>query len=145
MAVLRKRVDCVIDGTLQNTRANHKVEGMSFSQLIIDNLEDFSIATTRNYIFLQTTETVEQEVCYHLITLAAPYQAYWQDFVWIADFTKYVIHYLRVGSEKEELVGLQDFEIKFWIFVQDFYPRSDDVDEWHLLCGLATDFRKHVL
>ncbi|ETN46609.1 uncharacterized protein HMPREF1541_00795 [Cyphellophora europaea CBS 101466] len=142
-----KSVDCVIDGTLQNKYAYRKVESMTCLQLIVEKLDDPSVATTKEHIFLQTQEGASQKVRYRLTVPALVYHEHWENFTWILDLTKYVVHFLCAASEQGRRATLHDFRNEFWIFVRNYYsePESDHVVHWHCACGLTTDFRKHIL
>ncbi|KAK5075227.1 hypothetical protein LTR64_001432 [Lithohypha guttulata] len=138
------------DGTLLYRKGVLEVKGLEISSLQIDNLG----GTTHNLeplhssctdvIYIQTPSSRIYNCYYLLKSPSAEYQAVYKQFVWLANFMKYVIDYLEFATAEAKNVTLSDFKHDFIRKLQDWHKNNVDFEQWHQMCGHITDLRRHI-
>ena len=136
----------LFDGTICSDGATRRVIGLEITELDFGGLDDISIHTTVNQIWIQTYQSNRRNgTWYRLCTPATEYQSYLEASTWVADFMKHVLDYLCEASKKDIQIGLADFCRNFWEQIQAWHGYSETFKTWHELCGNVTDFRKLLI
>jgi site-specific DNA-cytosine methylase len=132
-----------IDGVLKTSCTCERFIRGKICDIAIGNLEDLNTHTAARSIWVQTVESRKWKYWYRLQSAAPGYTIYWNDFLWLADFTKFFLDYLHVVSEAGRSVVVADFKFRFWEWLQALHgPR---IEQWHVRCGRKTDFLQDAL
>ena len=124
-------------GRLSTATASYYVHNVSFGILAVDGYGDHESASLRDKICIQSPWARTRNVWYRLSRPSAEYRGFFQDYLWLATFTKFFIDFLL---EQENNVTLHGFRSRFlpWLLCQ--YGESAQFQAWHARCGHQQDF-----
>lgn len=136
-------------GTIHHENVVHRLEDIEIVDVLIDNLGSLgpgdrpAAFTCRNSISLATKLSGEYNCHYLLQSPDAKYTGIFDDFVWLATFTKNVNDYVQWSVSNSHSVRLSDFRSSFHTKLVDWHSLNMDFKAW---CGMAgtTDFRRHI-
>jgi DNA (cytosine-5)-methyltransferase 1 len=129
------------DGRLSTATGSYYVHGVTFSTVAVDGYGDVECVDLFDKICIQSPWAKSHNVWYRLGRPSAEYRVFYEDFTWLATFTKYFIDFLL---ERETSVTLHLFRSEFapWIIHQ--YGQSTQFQAWHQKCGYQQDFGTSV-
>jgi site-specific DNA-cytosine methylase len=136
----------LLSGTLQDANISLDCHDMIINELTLDGLLDRSAPSTT--IFIDTQASLKRGIRYQLGDPAPNYTPIFKDFKWVADFSKYVLHFLLASSTETISITLNDFRQQFWDFLVQYYDNDDcglmSLTAWWDQCNYAKDFRTHL-
>lgn len=138
-----KGIQWRIDGLIKHETTSKSFVRGHIVEVSVGGAEDLEDNSATDSIWVQTAESRSRDYWYRLKKPLKPYQQYWVEFVWLANFTKYVIDFLHVNSTSGKSVCLATFREEFWQWLDSVHGRA--VSEWHAQSGKRVDFRQHVL
>jgi site-specific DNA-cytosine methylase len=135
----------LMSGTLQDTHTSIDCHDMIINESSLSGLLDRSSPTT--VVFINTKTGSRQGIRYRLGVPAPAYVSIFRDFKWVADFAKFVLHFLHASSSEKVSVKLDGFRQRFWNFLVRYYGNDDHgsahLTAWWDECGHTEDFRTH--
>lgn len=140
---------------LQGTAINEDgckchVKDLAISSLSIGNIGGADInlkplhSSCTDEIYLDTPTSERHDGYYRLQKPHDNYRLAYEEFLWLANFFKYVIDYLEYKTDMKEDVGLQDFKELFFQRLSNWHHGQTSFREWHQCCAEITDFRRHL-
>ena len=135
----------LFDGTVCCEGQNRRVIGAKILKVNFGGLDDVSMHTTSNQIWIQSHISKEEnKIWYRLGRPAKEYVTYSEASVWISDFSKHVLDYLCEASKKEVKVSLDEFALEFWEQIQIWHGHDDTFRSWHDGCGTLQTFESYL-
>lgn len=129
--------DLCFSGKLSTGSSSYYVHNVKFSILAIDGYGDSESAGLRDKICIQSPWAKARNFWYRLGHPSAEYRGFYEDYVWLATFTKYFIDFLL---EQEADITLHHFRAKFLPWILSQYGESPQFQVWHERCGHQQDF-----
>jgi site-specific DNA-cytosine methylase len=143
--MITKGLSLLVDGIVRKEDEKLRVNGMQISEMKIENLADPSTSTTRSYILVQSIEGKGKRVWYRLMTPAIKYDKIWEDFLWLADLSKFVVIFLLASAQNLERLSLEAFQQDFYNFINGYYNTAPELKQWLRASHETVDFRKHLI
>lgn len=128
-------------GRLSTASASYYVHSVKFSILAVDGYGDPESVSLRDKICIQSPWARARNVWYRLGRPSAEYRGFYEDYVWLATFTKYFIDFFL---EQEIDITLHRFRSRFLPWVLRQYGGSAQFQAWHERCGHQQDFGTSV-
>ena len=124
-------------GRLSIAAASYYVRDVEFDILAVDGYGDHEIPDLHDKICIQSPWARARKVWYRLGRPSVEYISFYEDYKWLATFTKYFVDFLL---EQETDVTLHGFRRKFSRWVQRQYGHLAQFQVWHEKCGYQQDF-----
>jgi DNA (cytosine-5)-methyltransferase 1 len=118
--------DLLFDGTLSVDGEEQVVQGIPFDCLA---LEGYGNESDEVSACIQTTLGRKANVWYRLGSPASQYARYHETFLWVSQFTKYVVDFLE---DSEQTVTFSMFRRTFYAYLQQKYGSSFAIRNWYL-------------
>ncbi|MCJ1246567.1 DNA methyltransferase Dim-2 [Trapelia coarctata] len=131
------------DGVLCDGQIKRYVQNVPFRKLSIEGYEDTSLPTVGSNIWIQSFQGAEAdtgEVWYRLGTPSPEYARFHQPFLWLADFAKHFVDYLK----EHEKVSLRMFRRNFFHWLLRLHGDQPSFKRWADEYG-DSDFRRAVV
>jgi site-specific DNA-cytosine methylase len=128
-------------GRVSTAAGYHYMQDVTFSILAVDGYGDHECVDLFDKICIQSPWARSHEVWYRLGRPSAEYRVFYEDFMWLATFTKYFIDFL---IEQEQSVTLQRFRSEFAPWMVHQYSQTTQFQAWHERCGYQQDFGTSV-
>ena len=130
------------DGLLSDGQVKRYVQRVRFENLSIEGYEDTSMPTVGSHIWIKSLRgaKVGSGVWYRLGTPATEYARFYKPFLWLADFVKHFIDYLKEHKE----VSLQRFRSDFFVWLLKQHGDQPSFKRWADEYG-DTDFRRALV
>jgi len=130
------------DGLLCDGQTKRYIQNVFFEKLSIGAYEDTSIPTVGSKIWIQSirgakTKTHRDGAWYRLGTPSAEYARFHQPFLWLADFAKHFVDYLK----QHKNVSLQNFRQDFFDWLLNLHGNNPSFNQWAEAYG-DHDFRR---
>ena len=134
----------LLDGTVIQDGESRKLMGSMLAEVSIGGLMNYRIHTTADSIWIQTIKSKNYSDCwYHLTQPSEGYRQTWDDFIWLADFTKHVIDVLNHATEQSRQIDLKYFEGDFLRQLQDWHRGDPSFERWCARCD-SSNYRAHL-
>jgi hypothetical protein len=128
-------------GRLSTASASYYVQNVNFGTLAVDGYDDHQSASLLGKICIRSPSARARDVWYKLGRPSAEYKGVYEDYVWLATFTKYFIDFFL---EQEIDLTLHRFRSNFLPWVLRQYGESAQFQAWHERCGHQQDFGTSV-
>lgn len=133
------------DGVLCDGQTKRYVQNVPFEKLSIGAYEDTNIPTVGSNIWIQSirgakAKTHRDGAWYRLRTPSAEYARFHQPFLWLADFAKHFVDYLK----QHKNVSLQNFKQDFFLRLLNLHGNKLSFNQWAQAYG-DHDFRRAVV
>lgn len=125
------------DGIISYGQTRHYVQKVPFEILSIGGYEDTDLHTVGENLWIQSRLGKHFDVWYCLKTPAAQYQRFYEPFLWIADFAKHLVDYMRNHKQ----VFLVDLRSSFLQWLQDVHGTEEQFRHWLSKREGNADFR----
>lgn len=128
-------------GRLSTASASYYVQNVNFSTLAVDGYGDPQSASLLGKICIRSPWARARNVWYRLGRPSAEYRGFYEDYLWLATFTKYFIDFFL---DQEIDFTLHRFRSEFLPWVLRQYGEYAEFQSWHERCGHQQDFGTSV-
>lgn len=132
-----------LDGLLSDGHVKHYIQNVPFKTLSIGGYEDTSVSTVDSDVWIQSMEGAKANYCgvwYRLKSPSPEYARFHEPFLWLADFAKHVIDFLK----EHKNVSLQNFRGEYFEWLRDLHGDHQAFQQWAEAYG-DVDFRRAIV
>ncbi|MCJ1391954.1 DNA methyltransferase Dim-2 [Xylographa bjoerkii] len=137
------RKPCYFDGLVLEGSDRHYVQKIPFRFLSVGGYDDLDTHTVRGQIWIQSllgAEAIDGGMWYRLKTPSKEYNRYHTPFLWVADFAKHVLDFLRHHKK----VTLNMFKYAFHTWLEETHGTDMSFKTWAQEYG-DSDFRRVII